>query len=101
MNTISGTEAIERMRAIKNTNEYFMLQHLTYDCNTKHTDGLRTVSQATLRSALPNETFATDSDHYLTYTDLSINQPRMCFKKLIRKVAFAPNYNWLNVNWFV
>lgn len=101
MIVISGAEAIERMRAIRNTDEYFMMQHLTYNCNTKKPDGLRTVTQAKLRPALPKESFENDSDHYLTYIDLDIDKPRQCFKKLIRQVAFAPDYEWLKVSWFV
>ena len=85
----------------------FKLMHLTYNRKKGETNGLRMVERCRLRTALPNEAFSTNIDHYLTYSDLDekFTDPkkgdaRQCFKKLIRKVAFPPEYEWMKVSWF-
>jgi len=101
MESISGFDALARMREIRyDDTKYFMLYHLTYNTEKDKTDGLRIVKHARLRPALPDEVFNIPSDLYLTYTDLDNNEPRMCFKKLIRFVAFPPDFTLLKVDWF-
>lgn len=101
MKTISGPEAIARMRDLRHkSNTYFELQHITFNQNRSETDGIRLVQRCRLRPALPDEKFYPNADLYLPYIDLDINEPRMCFKKLIRFVAFPPNYKLLKVKWF-
>lgn len=48
----------------------------------------------------PRRTYPGGSGHYLTYVDASADEPRMCWKKLIRYVAFPPDYELLKVDWF-
>lgn len=99
---ISGPEAIRRMRLISKVKDvYFTLIHFT--CNLqKQTGGeLRKVERCQLRPALPDGVTKVDPDHYLTYIDVSIDEPRMCWKKLIRFVAFPPDYQLLKVDWFI
>lgn len=99
---ISGPEAIRRMRLISKVKDSsFTLIHFT--CNLKKQTGgeLRKVECATLRPALPEGLTRVDPDHYLTYVDVSLDEPRMCWKKLIRFVAFPPDYQLLKVDWFI
>jgi hypothetical protein len=101
MEKISGFEALARMREIRHDDKkHFILYHLTYNIDKDKTDGLRIVKRACLRPALPDDALKTESDLYLTYTDLDSNEPRMCFKKLIRFVAFPPDFTLLKVDWF-
>jgi hypothetical protein len=101
METISGTEAVQRMRLCsKGKNVHFGIMHLTCDRSANATDGLRKVERARLRPALPKEVFSVNGDHYLPYTDLDTGEPKMAWKKLIRKVAFPPDYKFISVDWF-
>lgn len=102
MKEISGSEAIARMREIRHNKKLsFELHHLTYNHATGETHGLRVVSRCRLRPSLPKETFALPSDLYLPYTDLDTGEPKTCYKKLIRAVAFPPKHKLLKVNWFI
>jgi hypothetical protein len=99
--TISGTEAIHRMRMLKLVHgTYFSM--IFYTCNLKEKTGgeLRKVERCRLRAGLKEDEFKIDSDHYLPYEDLDTEKPRQCFKKLIRYVAFPPDYEMLKVKWY-
>jgi hypothetical protein len=99
--TITGTEALRRMRLLtKAPAAHFVLVHLT--CNTVTGAGgeTRKVERCHLRPALPDGVTKIDPDHYLTYTDGDLDEPRMCFKKLVRFVGFPPHYKLLKVDWF-
>lgn len=99
--TITGIEAIRRMRLIgKVPDAHFVLIHFTCNIHKRTGGELRKVEMCRLRKSLPDKTFHIDSDLYLTYTDLMTDEPRMCFKKLIRWVAFPTDYKLLKVNWF-
>jgi hypothetical protein len=101
MKTITGTEAIERMREIRHDeSKHFALQFITCDLNRNEYGELRILNKVKVRASLPNETFENDTDHYLPIYDLFEHQNKMCFKKLIRQVAFLPDMEWLKVNWF-
>ncbi len=101
MKSISGADAIARMRQIRHDpSKHFILKHLTYNRDKDATNGLRTVRKCRLRAALPKEAFQYPTDMYLTYYDIEKDQNRMCFKKLIRYVAFAPDFELLKVDWF-
>jgi hypothetical protein len=101
METISGHEAIARMRQLKHDDKTcFEMHHLTYNSATGITKGLRVVKKARLRPSLPEDKFLLDSDLYLPYTDLELHEPRMCFKILIRYVAFPPDFKLKKVNFF-
>jgi hypothetical protein len=102
MKVISGAEAIARMRQLGgDESSHFELHHLTLDLNRDKSDGMHSVMRARLRPSLPEDLFKTDSDLYLPYTDLDTNEPRMCFKRLIRLVAFPPDFELLKVDWFL
>ena len=102
METIPGGEAIRRMRILKSVpGAEFKMIFITCDYKKRTAPGeLRKVEHARLRASLPKEVFETDSDLYLPYMDLEVNEARMCFKKLIREVAFPPGWEWMKVEWF-
>jgi hypothetical protein len=101
MKTISGAEAIARMRQIRHDpSAHFVLHHLTYNHAKDSTNGLRVVNKARIRPGLPTDVFQFNSELYLTYYDIEKDDARMCFKKLIRFVGFAPDYELLKVDWF-
>ena len=98
---ISSNVAIEKMRRYTKAGMHFKIQHLTYNQVNNECNGLRTVSNCSLRPGLKANLFSTDADHYLTYYDHDADMPRQAFKKLIRWVAFAPDYNYIKINWFI
>lgn len=101
MKTISGAEAIARMRSMRNDpGNYFILHHLTYNRKLDQTSGMRIVNKCRLRTAVPDDAFQFDQDLYLPYYDIEKDDARLCFKKLIRFVAFPPAYELLKVDWF-
>lgn len=96
---IDGKEALARMRQLTKKGGRFSLYHLTYNYDTGETKGLRVVEQARLRPLMPKETFKTASELYVPYIDLELDEPRLCFRNLIRKVAFPPDFELLTVKW--
>lgn len=99
---ISGAEAIRRMRLIsKMKDETFTLIHFTWNMKTRVGGELRKVEHCRLRPAMPEKVTKVDPDHYLTYTIADLDEPRMCWKKLLRFVAFPPRYELLKVDWFI
>lgn len=102
MKTISGTEAINKMRAVcMEEHASFELYHLKFNRKDDTAIGLRRVKKCRLRAALPDDYLeGINPDHYLTYIDLELHEPRMAWKKLIRMVAFAPDFEPLKVSWF-
>ena len=105
METIHGFEAIARMRQLKNNQvAHFQMAHLTADTSRRTTNGLRHVDKCRLREAMPDDAFGNvPADLFLTYVDLTApknKQNRMCRKKLIRYVAFPPDFTMLKVEWF-
>ena len=101
---ISGFEALKRMRALRHSDDFFfIMHHLTFNERRQQTDGIRIVSMCRIRPALPDDSVKPDPDLFLPYTDLNeskSNQNRMCRKRLIRYVAFPPDFQLLKVDWF-
>ncbi|MBN1989373.1 MAG: hypothetical protein JW783_08260 [Bacteroidales bacterium] len=98
---ISGSAAIERMRNLKKVpNATFGLIFITCDLNRKEHGQIRKYERCRLRAAMVDEALAVSSDHYLYFEDMDTEQPRQCFKKLVRWVCFPPSNEWLKVNWF-
>lgn len=88
------------MRQLKGDDKpHFILHHLTWNQTKEEANGMRIVSQCKLRSGMSDK-FQYDADLYLPYTDMEIGEPRFCFKKLIRYVAFPPEYKLMKVSWF-
>jgi hypothetical protein len=99
--TISGTEAIRRARNLKFVSgAYFTLIHLTCNIKTKECGQISKTERCRIRLALKEDTFQLDGDLYFTYEDMDTNEPKMCFKRLIRYIGFPPNYELLKVDWF-
>jgi hypothetical protein len=99
--TISGTEAIRRARNLKHVPEAsFTLIHLT--CHLKTNDDCKTSKheRCRIRPSLKEDTFQLDGDMYFTYEDMDTGDPRMCFKRLMRYIAFPPRYELLKIDWF-
>jgi hypothetical protein len=97
MRTISAKDAIKKMRELSKLNESFSLQFYTWDRSSETTSGLKTV-RCRLRKALSSENFSLDADHYLAYTDLSNNLPRLAWKRLLRNVDFGQG--WVKIDWY-
>ncbi|MCL1942550.1 MAG: hypothetical protein FWF54_03250 [Candidatus Azobacteroides sp.] len=99
--TISGSEAIRRARNLKYVSgAYFTLVHLSANLKTKECGQLVKTERCRVRPALREDTFQLDGDLYFPYEDLDTGQPKMCFKKLMRFVAFPPDYELQKIDWF-
>lgn len=95
MTTISGTNAINRMRNLKLLPDAFFSLNFIKENGT-----IRVFEKCRLRPARRDEGLSVSADHYLYFTDVETGKPKTCFKKLIRQVAFPPDYHWLTVKWF-
>lgn len=101
LKTITGPEAIDLMRKTKLIpGATFGIRFITCDLNRMVYGHIRVYEECLVRSARRNEGLAVDPDHYLFFTDTSTDEPRQCFKKLIRAVCFPPSNQWLTVKWF-
>ena len=99
--TISGSEAINRARNLKYVSgSYFALLHLTCNMKTSECGTLRKYERCRVRPALKEDTFRMDGDMYFPFEDLDTGDPKMCFKKLMRFIAFPPDYVLLKIDWF-
>jgi hypothetical protein len=99
--TISGTEAIRRARNLKLVpGAHFTLLHLTCNMNTGECGELRKFERCRVRSSLREDTFQMDGDMYFTFEDLDTGAPKMCFKRLMRYIAFPPGYELLKIKWY-
>ena len=100
--TITGPDAINRMRNIKLVpGATFGIRFITCDLNRKKANEVRVYDRCRLRLARRNEGLITDPDHYLFFTDTDTDEPRQCFKWLIRAVCFPPSEKWFHVKWFI
>lgn len=98
---ISGPDAINEIRRLKIVpGSSFGLQFITCDLNRGTCGETRIYDECRIRTARRSEGLAVDSDHYLFFTDLTTDEPRQCFKWLMRAVCFPPSYEWLEVKWF-
>ena len=99
--SITGEEAIRRARNLKGVpNAHFTLIHITCNLKTKECGEISKTERCRCRPSLREDTFQTDGDLYFTYEDLDTGQPKMCFKRLIRYIAFPPSFELYRVNWF-
>lgn len=102
MTKINGIEALKKMRSLQNDPEaFFTMHHITYNSSKDTTSGVRIVTRCRLRPALGTE-FSNNVNHddLLPYVDLDKDKEGMCYKKLIRKVAFPPDFTLLKVKWY-
>lgn len=97
--TIDGHKALQRMKQLQHREQCFKMAHLTYNEKTGETKGLRWVECASLRPLMPNETFKKPSELFVPYIDIELDEPRMTYRNLIRKVAFPPDFELMKVNW--
>jgi hypothetical protein len=104
VDTINGYEALKRMRALRHSKDQsFIMHHQTWNERRHETNGIRVVRRCRLRPALPEESMLPHPDLFQPYTDLDapkINRNRMCRKRLIRYVAFPPDFTLMKVDWF-
>lgn len=101
MKTISGTEAIQMMRELsKLPNKHFSLIHFTYNRNKLNSTGKKYVERSVCRASLPEDTFEVSGDLYFPYKDLDSGENKMCWKILLRLVAFPPDFEFMKINWF-
>jgi hypothetical protein len=98
---ISGADAIYRMRNLRLVNDAtFTLIHISCNLKTGECGEIIKHDRCRLRKSLNENIFNINSDHYLPYEDVDTGEPKMSFKKLIRFVAFPPDYQLLKVSWF-
>lgn len=98
---ITGTEAFERIRNLKRLpGATFSIVFITCDLTRNEFGQMRMYEDCRLRTAQRHEGLRTNADHYLFFEQTTSGEPRQCFKKLIRKIAFPPAYEWLTVKWF-
>ncbi len=99
--TISGAEAIRRARNLKLVpGAYFTLLHLTCNFKTNEYGALRKFERCRMRPGLKEDTFRMDGEMYFPFEDLTTGDNKMCFKKLMRFIAFPPDYRILKIDWF-
>jgi len=102
MKQMQTTDAMAIMRKMRfDEYSHFTLHHLTHNQHSGESGRLRVVKKCRLRKSLPSDIMANDSNLYLPYVDLETNKPGMCYKCLIRAVAFAPKYELIKTNWTV
>lgn len=101
MKSITGPNAIEKMRRLKSVpGAVFGIVFLTADRNRGKYGERRKYERCRLRPAMRDEGLDVSADHYLFFEDADTGDAKQCFKKLIRQVAFPPEYNWVTVKWF-
>lgn len=100
MEIITGGEAMDRMKALKALPGHtFGLIFITCNLSSHKRSGeVRKYERCRMRTAMMDEGLNTSADHYLYFTDMESEEPKQCFKKLIRKVSF--NNIWYQVKWF-
>lgn len=99
--SISGAEAVERMRRLKSVSgATFGIVFITADRKRGRYGERSKYEHCRLRPAMRDEGLEVSADHYLFFEDVTTGNPKQCFKKLIRQVAFPPGYNWQTVKWF-
>lgn len=99
--TISGSQAIDRMRKLKLIpGATFGIRFITCDLSRNEQGEVRIYDHCRLRPSRRKERLSVDPDHYLFFTDIDTDEPRQCFKWLIRAVCFPPNNIWYTVKWF-
>ncbi len=100
--TITGSEAIVRMRNLKLVPQAtFGIKFITCDLNRKTSGEVRMYKECRLRPAPRSERLEIKSDYYLYFTDLETDEPRQCFKVLLREVCFPPSFEWHKIKWFL
>jgi hypothetical protein len=99
--TISGSEAVCRARNLKFVPDaYFTLLHLTCNFKANEYGALRKFEHCRVRPGLKEDTFRMDGDMYFPFEDLDSGENKMCFKRLMRFIAFPPDYELLKIDWF-
>ena len=101
MQTITGAEAITRMRNLKLVpGATFGMIFYTCDLTRKEHGEVRKYEHCRVRPAMRDEGLAVSADHYLFFENMDTGEARQCFQKLIRKVCFPPSQEWLTIKWF-
>jgi len=101
INTISGKEAIRRARNLKNVPDaYFTLLFLSCNFKKEQFGEMRKYERCRFRPGIKSDKMQMDPDMYFAFEDLETEQPKMCFKKLMRYIAFPPDYTLKKIDWF-
>ena len=91
------------MRELRHSTEFFFtMHHQTWNVARQQTDGMRVVRRCRLRPSLPEDRMQPHPDLFLPYTDMDqskANQNRMCRKRLVKYVAFPPEFELLEIDW--
>lgn len=98
---IDGITALQNAREIsKLPDGYFTLVFFPYSRSRDVASEKLTVKEhCKYRTQLPHEQFSVDSENYLLFTDGN-GEPRMCWRILIRFMAFPQDgYKLHKINW--
>jgi len=101
METITGIEAIRMMKQVSKLSDgrftiaFFSYNRTEEEASTK----LQVREGCKVRKQLPQEQFQIPSDNYFLFQDKDQN-PKTCFRVLIRFVGFPPEYKLIKVKWF-
>ena len=101
METIGGIDAIRMMQEVsKLPDGQFTIAFFKYNRTLGEASGKMQVRRGCrTRAQLPQERFQIPSDNYFLFQDQDEN-PKTCYRVLIRFVGFPPDYKLIKVKWF-
>ena len=82
MDSITLYQAIKEMREISASGRYFTFSHISYNRDTRKTNGIREVRRAKLRPAAKGDDIR-NSDFKLFYYDELYHESRVCWQPLL------------------
>ena len=100
MNAIDGIDAIKLANEISNIPDGCFIISF-FKCNLTKLQAsaeLETRKGCKIRSQLPQDKFRYDGDNYFLFND-NENNPKSCYRILLRYIAFPPDFKPLKVNW--
>jgi hypothetical protein len=100
MNTISGIQAIELCREVsKLPDGSFNVYFYQYSRAKREASAkLKGYEGCKIRSMLPQDKFQVDGDNYFLFTSKE-GDPKMCYRILLRFIAFPPDFQLRKINW--
>ena len=103
MNTIKGTDALQRAGAVSKAGGDFCICFLPYS-RTKPTSAdkveMKTYEHCTMRRPLPHEKWDVDGKNYFLFSTQD-DKPKLCYRSLIRYIGFSTdNYVLYKLKWY-
>ncbi|MDA3912282.1 MAG: hypothetical protein PF448_13090 [Bacteroidales bacterium] len=98
MNEILFDEAFAKMKELQHGDETFEMHFFGLNRTRGESGGLKKYFKCRLRPALPKEfSEIILSDTLLPFKDVDNDENKHCYKRLIRFVAFPPEYELLKI----